>query len=267
MGDAKTNPNSQNLCSDSKSSVPIDSSGTDKLTDFAFASPQGLRVLEDEKKAAMKQLAYGASHEINNPLGNIASRAQLLAQKHRDHPELHRQLAIIYQQAMRAHEMISDMMLYAHPPALRCRSTRFSDFVEMIASQHPDIQINLTDPIRDQEFDCDPERLVEAIGAIIQNGIEALSPPEEVRVTVAELGGDQVLIRIDDAGTGISEETRRHLFDPFYSGREAGRGLGFGLPKAQTVAELHGGTLDCESKPGVGSSFSFQLPKNQKASM
>ena len=63
----------------------------------------------------MKELAYGASHEINNPLANIAARAQALLRDEAD-PERRRSLEAIYQQAMRAHEMISDLMLFARPP-------------------------------------------------------------------------------------------------------------------------------------------------------
>ena len=77
--------------------------------------------LETDKLAALKQLAYGASHEINNPLANIATRAQTMLGDE-THPEKRNKLATIYQQAMRAHEMISDMMLFAHPPAT-CVST------------------------------------------------------------------------------------------------------------------------------------------------
>jgi hypothetical protein len=73
--------------------------------------------LEREKLEALKELAYGASHEINNPLANISTRAQTLMREETD-PERRRKLAVINAQAFRAHEMISDMMLFARPPML-----------------------------------------------------------------------------------------------------------------------------------------------------
>ncbi len=71
--------------------------------------------LEAEKLDSLKELAYGAGHEINNPLANISARAQTLLQLERD-PERRRMLAAINSQAFRAHEMIADMMLFARPP-------------------------------------------------------------------------------------------------------------------------------------------------------
>ena len=81
-----------------------------KLSDFD-------RRLEHEKLESLKELAYGASHEINNPLANIAARAQTLLADETD-PERARKLSAIHRQAMRAHEMISDLMLFARPPKL-----------------------------------------------------------------------------------------------------------------------------------------------------
>ena len=71
--------------------------------------------VERAKLEAMKELAYGAGHEINNPLANIATRAQTLLQEETD-PEKRRKLAAINAQAFRAHEMIADLMLFARPP-------------------------------------------------------------------------------------------------------------------------------------------------------
>ena len=73
--------------------------------------------LEQEKLAALKELAYGAGHEVNNPLANIAARAQTLLEDEVD-PERRRKLIAIHRQAMRAHEMIADLMLFARPPQL-----------------------------------------------------------------------------------------------------------------------------------------------------
>ena len=73
--------------------------------------------LEQAKLDALKELAYGASHEINNPLANISARAQTLLRDEPD-PERRRALEAIQQQALRAHEMISDLMLFARPPRL-----------------------------------------------------------------------------------------------------------------------------------------------------
>ena len=84
---------------------------------MSATSPEFLDALEAAKLDALKELAYGASHEINNPLANIAARAQTLLRDESD-PERRRALEAIHQQALRAHEMISDLMLFARPPRL-----------------------------------------------------------------------------------------------------------------------------------------------------
>src|SRR4029078_6489412 len=87
--------------------------------------------LERAKLDAMKELAYGASHEINNPLANIAARAQTLLDDEED-PGRRQKLIAIHRQAMRAHEMISDLMLFARPPKLKMASFRLPDFIKKV---------------------------------------------------------------------------------------------------------------------------------------
>jgi signal transduction histidine kinase len=81
----------------------------------------------------------------------------------------------------------------------------------------------------------------------------SLSPPPVLRTP-------RFLLTVTDTGPGIPPEVRPHIFDPFFSGREAGRGLGLGLSKAWRIVTLHGGTLTVESEPGAGARFSILLP-------
>src|SRR5262245_21085375 len=91
--------------------------GTDAMGDSSASGAEFEARLEREKLAGLMELAYGAGHEINNPLANIAARAQTLLEDERD-PERRRKLQAIHRQAMRAHEMIADLMLFARPPKL-----------------------------------------------------------------------------------------------------------------------------------------------------
>jgi signal transduction histidine kinase len=200
--------------------------------------------LMEKKLAAMKQLAYGASHEINNPLGNIASRAQMLASRQED-SELKRQLSTIYQQAMRAHEMISDMMLYAHPPALVVDKVSWNDIFEsaITAAGIDQARLKIEDCSQDVPFAGDREKLIEMLRAVLQNAFEAApdATPVTMAIEIADL--NQFRIVIENACDEMSPHIAEHLFDPFFSGREAGRGLGFGLSKACRIAEMHGGNI------------------------
>ena len=108
--------------------------------------------LEREKLESIKELAYGASHEINNPLANIAARAQTLLEEE-PNPERQRKLVAIHRQAMRAHEMIADLMLFARPPKLNlsdCDMRQIAQQVvdelrEFAEEQGTTLSCNLTD--------------------------------------------------------------------------------------------------------------------------
>jgi signal transduction histidine kinase len=226
-------------------------------TNFAAA-------LEREKLEAIAEFAAGAGHEINNPLTVIAGRAQLLLQGETD-PERRHALALISAQAMRVYEMIADMMLFARPPQPNVE--RF-DAIQLVDSLVADLQSaaarqdtvlvrrGLTAPL---EIDADPTQIAVALRALVQNAFEALGSGGHVAVDV-RLDGDTVQITVEDDGPGISEEDRRHIFDPFYSARQAGRGLGLGLSKCWRIVTNHGGKMEVQSETGRGARFAIALP-------
>src|SRR3990172_2542087 len=90
--------------------------------------------LEREKLAALVEFAYGAAHEINNPLAHIAARAQTLLEDEPD-PERRRKLAAIRRQAIRAHEMIADLMLFARPPKLALGPADLRQIVRQVVDE------------------------------------------------------------------------------------------------------------------------------------
>ena len=82
----------------------------------------------------------------------------------------------------------------------------------------------------------------------------------EVELLQSATTPETVQVTIRDNGPGIPVEARRHIFDPFYSGREAGRGLGFGLTKCWRIIRMHGGTVEVRSSPSGGAEFALLLP-------
>lgn len=235
--------------------------------------------LEHEKLGALKELAYGASHEINNPLANISTRAQTLIRNERD-PDRKRQLATITSQAYRAHEMIADMMLFAKPPKPEFVAMDLVAFLKELTDSvrddvdlaHANVIANL--PTTPLLLLADAAQLDAAFRAIVKNSVEATGGSGSIEIHVCanstgQLGNNEspfIEVEIRDDGTGISDEVRRHLFDPFYSGREAGRGLGFGLSKAWRIIEMHNGQIAVSSDKMMGTVFSVQLPRMPKSS-
>jgi signal transduction histidine kinase len=98
-----------------------------------------------------------------------------------------------------------------------------------------------------------------AIRALVQNAFEALGNGGHVQVEI--LSTEKALhISVIDDGPGVSEEERRHIFDPFYSARQAGRGLGLGLSKCWRIVTNHGGKVEVESSQGHGAKFTVSIP-------
>ena len=218
-----------------------------------------------EKLAAMQALAYGASHEINNPLANIAARAQSLLVDEKE-PQRRRSLATINAQAFRAHEMIADLMLFAKPPAPVKKPVNLVSLADQVVSElADDARAQGTELIRrpggaaELSVNADEVQLGVALRAVCQNALEAVRRGGRVLVIVEECEG-AAHVHVSDSGPGLTDEARRHLFDPFYSGREAGRGLGLGLSKAWRIMELHGGQIVVASREGQGTTFTLVLP-------
>ena len=237
---------------------------TDALRRLARLETRFEQTLEQEKLAAMAELAAGAGHEINNPLTVIGGRAQLLLKQETD-PERRRELALINVQVKRAYEMIADLRLFARPPRPEPRPFDLVALVEQVlADMAPWAAERATTLARSGdagpvEIVADPVQLSVALRALCANSLEAIGHDGHVEVEVRR-SGKEVVIRVADDGPGILPDQRRHLFDPFYSARQAGRGLGLGLSKCWRIVTGHAGRIDVEDQPGQGAVFTITLP-------
>jgi signal transduction histidine kinase len=232
------------------------------------------KCLETEKLESLKALAYGASHEINNPLANISTRAQTLLREETD-PERRRKLAVINGQAFRAHELIADMMLFARPPELRPASVDLTAMVDQVIAElalEAEDQGTAIQRVTSDDAvvaTADGGHLAVALRALCTNSLEALGAGGRIDIFVQHCeppedsaGGAWVEILVSDTGPGIPIQARGHLFDPYFSGREAGRGLGLGLSKTWRIVDEHGGRIDVDSRPDQGTTFAIRLPRD-----
>lgn len=217
------------------------------VTDQSLSS-----LAEKRKNAAAKQLAYGLSHEINNPLANISARAQQLERDESD-PQRSGSLQQIVQQVYRAHEMIAGLMFFANPPEAHRESVDLNVIVGEAATEFKSLadeaDIRLVAETLETPAMAVVDRLMmlEAIRVLLRNSIEAIGSGGTVVISTDqvtdEMEQSRWLIHVADSGPGLSPQDSSHAFDPFYSGREAGRGLGLGLCRAYRVAKLHDATI------------------------
>jgi two-component system NtrC family sensor kinase len=114
------------------------------------------------------------------------------------------------------------------------------------------------------EARCDKEQIQQAVLAIVMNAIEAM--PHGGTLTVgAFTEGDNIKISITDTGEGISDEHLPHIFEPFYTSKKDGKGIGLGLSVAYGIVERHKGQIDLESVVGKGTTFIITIPRDMQS--
>ncbi|QDV37224.1 ATP-binding protein [Tautonia plasticadhaerens] len=213
---------------------------------------------------AMAEFAAGAAHELNNPLAIVAGRAQLLQARLED-PEHRLALQTIIGQARRAHQILRDLIYIARPPSPRrmpCVPDRvLRDAVEDLQDEARSREIQLSSRLSRSStaVSTDPEALRHLADALLRNALEATDPGGEV---VLESIDDprSIVWEVRDNGIGLDEDRAAHLLDPFYCGRQAGRGLGLGLPRVARFVSAVGGRIRWESADGPGTVVRVELP-------
>jgi signal transduction histidine kinase len=227
------------------------------------------RELETAKLAALAEFAAGAGHEINNPLATIVGRVQTLL-KHEQDAGRRQSLATIAAQAFRIRDMIGDLMVFARPPAPAPQRLILNDAVRAIVERFQNAASERASSLRFHAeatvfASADPTQLNVVLSELVHNSLDAVATSSgTIELSVAAETIDSrvwAVAIVADNGRGLSGTDRAHLFDPFYSGRDAGRGLGFGLCKCWRIVTNHGGWIDVDSAPGVGTTFRVYWPQ------
>lgn len=223
--------------------------------------------LNDRKLDALGEYAAGAGHEINNPLAAIGGRAAQLLQHEAD-PHRRHLLETIGAQTYRIRDLIGDSMLFARPPALHLSEFNLTDLIETVVHQFSEEfrehNISLWGQ-REAQVQCrgDERQIAVVISELLRNALNAVQDKDRIEIdcrTDCSNSQQVAVLRISDNGTGLTALDREHCFDPFYSGREAGRGLGFGLSKCWRIVTLHHGEIRLEdARPGM-TEFLITLP-------
>jgi signal transduction histidine kinase len=208
----------------------------------------------DAKLASLAEFAAGAGHEINNPLGTILGRSQLLLRKETD-PERRRSLSSIGGQALRIRDMISDTMVFARPPAPRKQLVEIEPLLRAVISRFAEelatAKIRLDEKLEPSlTAHLDPEQFQVVAIELLRNAIVAARTNQRIGLrTRSRTWHGQSWLELDlyNNGPELTPAEQLHAFDPFFSGRDAGRGLGFGLTKCWRILTGQGGRIGVHS--------------------
>ncbi len=236
----------------------------DRLHKLAFDSRADFEcAVRDAKLAGLAELAAGAGHEINNPLAVISGNAQMLASRE-DDPARKKSLDAIIRQTKRVAGILQELNQFARPPLPNRQPTTLAAIVAKTVEDFQNtatlkgVMLAVAAPL-DVRVNVDFTQIRKAIGHLVQNAIEASPSGGHVTVSVAQTN-QMAAIAIEDDGPGPTDLAIPHLFDPFYSGRSAGRGRGFGLPTAWRYATIHGGDVRYERTATGPTRFVLTLP-------
>jgi len=221
--------------------------------------------LEQRQSDLMYNMAYGLSHEFNNPLANISTRAGVLLQRHSEGRDADMLRAIV-DASMRGSEMLSDLMLLARPPQLDLQPAPLCELVEASLKKARPLakrQAIEIDYHRNDEgwmVSVDQATFCEVFWCLLRNSLEACGRNEFIQIRSLRSAAEVRLIIID-SGPGLSAEALEHCFTPYFSGREAGRGLGLGLAKAKRLINLMNGKLELRNAVAGGCEARLSLPQ------
>jgi len=226
------------------------------------------RLAHAERLSSLGEMAAGISHEIRNPLGIIRSSAELLKKKVAKVDPENSIPDIIIEEASRLNSIITDFINYAKPRSPNIAACRVEEvigknitFLEaQIKAQGYVIKKNYQNSL--PEIMADGTMLYQSFLNILINAMQSM--PEGGRILVEVSSRDHlVTVHFDDEGQGIPNENLEKIWDPFFTTKEMGTGLGLGIVK--NIVESHGGSIQIVNRPVRGIRVTVELPVKHKA--
>ena len=228
------------------------------------------RAMESEHARSLEQLSASIAHEIRNPITAAKSLVQQMGEDPVSQTNLE-YASVALEELDRVERSISHLLRFARDEELRVEAIRLQDVVtsgletfrDRIERTGVRVETGLDTP---GEMEGDADKLRRVVINLVGNAIDALYQAgiADARIEVMSgdnLAGTEVWLRVRDNGPGIPDETRARIFDPFYTTKSQGTGLGLAL--SRKVVEAHGGAMELESSPGTGTEFVLVFPKEQ----
>jgi two-component system sensor histidine kinase HydH len=227
-----------------------------------------------EKHDLLARLLGRLAHEIRNPLSSLDIHVQLLeedlaALAPETRKPLNPRLGIIHGELHRLESIVGRFLRLAGPSALELESVKIPKIVahvcDLLRAEASTRQIEITTQIENNlpSVTADPVRLTQALMNLVINAVQAVEKNGRVQVSAAKSAtGDALVLRVQDSGPGIPANKLEEIFDPYFTTKPEGIGLGLWI--ARQIAVAHGGTLRTENAPAGGAIFTLLLPLSRK---
>jgi two-component system sensor histidine kinase PilS (NtrC family) len=248
------------------------------ITRFKEMEEQMKRV---DKMAAVGLLAAGMAHEVRNPLASLSGSIQMLKSELVLDKSQQHLMEIILRESERLNALITDFLLFAHPPQTHKKHLEISRLLEETIDLwvhspafHDGIRVIHPQPHEDIKAMIDSDQMKQAFWNLLINAAQAMSNGGEIRIQVERgahhlgaktfswafpnRGKEWIKISIADSGGGIPPEEKEKIFEPFFTTKEGGTGLGLSI--VHKIIENHNGVIKVESEVGKGSTFTLFIP-------
>lgn len=229
------------------------------------------QIVQSEKLASLGTLLSGVAHELNNPLSNVSTSAQILSE---DLDELEKDFKIdlinqVLEQSDRARDIVRTLLEFSRITKFSWQELSLKLLVEqtitLLRGQVPSNVAITVDISEDLKITVDKQRMQQVFLNLLKNSIDVLGEDGMIWISCREIirkdkGRREVEVVIEDNGPGIPDEIRDKIFDPFFTTKDVGHGSGLGLFIVHDIIEMHGGTIRVESRSGQGTAFILWLP-------
>ncbi|MDR3556577.1 MAG: PAS domain S-box protein [Syntrophobacteraceae bacterium] len=225
------------------------------------------KILEKERLASIGEVAASLAHEIRNPISAIKMSIQILSKNLKVHGFDKKRLDIAMKEIKRLDDFLQDILDFSKPirmnKTLNSVSEIISKCVDLLDDQAGNCNISLSwkKPRRLRKMVLDFAKIQEVLLDILVNSMDAMPQGGEIHIAAKEVKtetGPMIEIEIKDTGIGIQQEHLPKIFDPFFSTKTAGSGLG--LANVKRIVEAHNGAIDVKSLPSVGTSLKILFP-------
>ncbi len=247
--------------------IPNSKSVLASMSDITALKELQRKLIRSEQLAAIGELSAAIAHEIRNPLGAINTSVGILKDALQLSGEDRELMEIISEETMRLNKIIEDFLQYANPKKLKLKETNINHLLQEILLLfrerlnngieqriHLDAQLPL--------MLIDPNQIKQVLINIIKNAMEAMPGGGVLTILTRQAknrsGQDMVEILVKDTGCGIDPYDLKKIFQPFYSTKEKGAGMGLAI--CERIAQNHGGEIKVESRAGKGALFLLTLP-------